>query len=436
VSIQAKFQSAMFGVGCFEPAPHIAVAVSGGADSMALCMLAHAWARACGGTVTALIVDHRLRVESTHEAQQVADSLQSHGIASVILTLEQDFGCTSIQEKARKFRYDAMIGWCVQHGVLHLLTGHHADDQRETVLMRMVHGAGLRGMCGIASPSYRQDIRILRPLLRASKQECMDYLLSLGMAWVEDASNAKPLYQRNRLRMVMGSLEDEGWSLERSIKLVDNFQRSESFIECNVAFWLAHYAQVMAFGALSLNYTQWRKADEELRIRILTSCLSMIHFDGDAPRMRDVLALNERLLQQAHVQKYTLNGCLVLVDNSANNIFFCREIARVAKPLCLSKDSPLLWDGRFVVRGYDMSDDASEHGYCIDSLGAQGVTLVRKKKVKLPALPVEVLRTIPAIWQGEGLDSLIAVPHIGYYSNEKLLNHVEILWNPVCKLAD
>jgi hypothetical protein len=82
------------------------------------------------------------------------------------------------------------------------------------------------------------------------------------------------------------------------------------------------------------------------------------------------------------------------------------------------------------------SDDASEHGYCIDSLGAQGVTLVRKKKVKLPALPVEVLRTIPAIWQGEGLDSLIAVPHIGYYSNEKLLNHVEILWNPVCKLAD
>jgi hypothetical protein len=136
---------------------------------------------------------------------------------------------------------------------------------------------------------------------------------------------------------VMGSLEDEGWSLERSIKLVDNFQRSESFIECNVASWLAYYAQVMAFGALSLNYTQWRKADEELRIRILTSCLSMIHFDGDAPRMRDVLALNERLLQQAHVQKYTLNGCLVLVDNSANNIFFCREIARVAKPLCLSK---------------------------------------------------------------------------------------------------
>src|SRR5215472_14255742 len=118
-------------LGAFERRPRLAVAVSGGADSMALALSAAAWARHRGGAITALTVDHRLRPESTGEARQVGAWLTARGIAHETLVWEGPHPTGDIQAAARTARYRLLEAWCAQHGVLHLLTAHHREDQAE-----------------------------------------------------------------------------------------------------------------------------------------------------------------------------------------------------------------------------------------------------------------------------------------------------------------
>src|SRR5271163_603629 len=110
----------MDGFAPFESAPHLAVAVSGGADSLALALLAADWARARGGRITALTVDHGLRPEAAAEAAQVADWLGARGVAHQTLRHEGARPRGDVQAKARTWRYRLLEGWCAQHGVLHL----------------------------------------------------------------------------------------------------------------------------------------------------------------------------------------------------------------------------------------------------------------------------------------------------------------------------
>ena len=126
----------------FEPSPHLAIAVSGGADSMALALLADRWARMRGGRVTALTVDHGLRAEAAAEAAQVARWLAERGIAAMTLAGVAPLPRRDIQAQARALRYRLLEGWCAEAGVLHLLIAHHQEDQAETLLLRLGRGSG------------------------------------------------------------------------------------------------------------------------------------------------------------------------------------------------------------------------------------------------------------------------------------------------------
>lgn len=418
-------------VGGFEPTVHIAVAVSGGCDSMALCLLTQEWAAVGGGKVTALIVDHGLRPESGEEADYVASVLQQHAIESVVFTLGSVIGCSSVQSEARKRRYNEMLRWCKENGVLHLLVAHHANDQQETVLMRLVRGSGLHGLTAMSMVGYRQEVRIIRPLLEVTKEECKAFLESLGQAWVEDPSNAKSDYARNRLRHNISFLQSEGWSVERSIRLVDNLRRSEAFVQRNMVQWMVQHVMLHAAGVVSFSKVQFDTLDEELRLRVITHCLSCINSDDSLPRFNDVEALNAALMCADGFSARTLNGCYVLVDNFANNIIFCRELSRMALEEVLENDVVTVWDNSYHVKICGDGGDVCK----VAPLGVHGVTVLRKQKVRLPRLPVEVLRVFPAIWLGEGVDCVVAVPHMDYYADEMWRDRVEIVWLPVRMLA-
>jgi len=126
--------------------PALAVAVSGGPDSLALMLLAHA---VPGLTVTALTVDHGLRPEAAEEARFVAALAAARGIAHHILPVRVEDCGQGVQAAARAARYAALGGWCASAGVGLLATAHHADDQAETLLMRLARGAGVGGLAGI-----------------------------------------------------------------------------------------------------------------------------------------------------------------------------------------------------------------------------------------------------------------------------------------------
>ena len=178
----AEFAGLIEALGPFEQRPRLAVAVSGGPDSLCLCLLAAGWAAARGGAVSALIVDHGLRPEAAAEARQVAAWLRARRIDHHVLRWAGAKPATGIQAAAREARYRLLGDWCRAAGVLHLLLGHHLDDQAETVALRQARQSGAEGLAGMAAVRELAGLRLLRPFLTVPKTRLLATLEGAGPA--------------------------------------------------------------------------------------------------------------------------------------------------------------------------------------------------------------------------------------------------------------
>jgi len=195
-----QFASLMVPCAPFETRPVLAVAVSGGRDSMALALLACDWAKAREGGAVGLVVDHGLRPESADEATRTCEVLARHGIAAEILRWRGAKPASGLQEAARSARYRLLLAACRRHGILHLLLAHHADDQAETVAMRAARRSGSDGLAGMAAVVEQRDARLLRPLLGVSRARLTATLETRGVSWIDDPSNFDSRFERARMR--------------------------------------------------------------------------------------------------------------------------------------------------------------------------------------------------------------------------------------------
>lgn len=195
-----EFASLMAPLGPFETKPAVAVGVSGGRDSLSLAFLTREWAADRGGRVLALIVDHGLRPQSSAEVEATRALLARHDISSEVLAWSGRKPDSGIQAAARSARYRLLFEACRRHGILHLLLGHHADDQAETVAMRAARATGPDGLAGMAAVVEHRDARLLRPLLAVARMRLTATLMERGVRWIDDPSNADPRFERSRLR--------------------------------------------------------------------------------------------------------------------------------------------------------------------------------------------------------------------------------------------
>jgi tRNA(Ile)-lysidine synthase len=184
----------------FEKQPVLAVAVSGGRDSLALALLAREWARGRGGRIVGLVVDHGLRPESASEAAATGATLRRLGCDAELLRWSEAKPRAGLQEAARAARYRLLRQACRCRGILHLLVAHHADDQAETVAMRVARRSGPDGLAGMSAIVELPEVRLLRPLLGVGRSRLTATLLACNVAWLDDPSNADPRFERARLR--------------------------------------------------------------------------------------------------------------------------------------------------------------------------------------------------------------------------------------------
>ena len=186
--------------------PAIAVALSGGLDSMVLLRLAHAYARARGLTLFAFHVHHGLSPNADAWRAHCEAASNELGIVFDHRTVDVDKAGSGVEAAARKRRYAALGAMCRAHGAELLLTAHHLDDQAETVLLQLLRGSGPAGLSGMdaanRAPTLLGDEQLVmaRPLLGASRAALEAYAQGEGIAWVEDESNTDPRYARNALR--------------------------------------------------------------------------------------------------------------------------------------------------------------------------------------------------------------------------------------------
>lgn len=188
---------------CDPARDRVLVAVSGGPDSLALLLLAHA---AIGDRCLAATVDHGLRPEAASEAAWVADLCAARGIDHAILrgALPDRTGHTAnVSARARTLRYDLLERHADAVGAAWIATGHHADDQVETLVMRLNRGAGVSGLAGVRAASGR----VIRPLLGWRRAELAAIVAAAGIDPVEDPSNVDDRFDRARLRKALAGVD-------------------------------------------------------------------------------------------------------------------------------------------------------------------------------------------------------------------------------------
>jgi tRNA(Ile)-lysidine synthase len=182
----------------------LGVAVSGGPDSLALLLLAHA---ALPGQVSAATVDHGLRAESPDEAAMVARLCAGLDIPHATLKVSLDPG--NLQSQARAARYAALAGWVEAEGLAALLTAHHADDQAETLLLRLGRGSGVAGLAGVRAKGQVPGTRLplLRPLLGWRRSELGEMIDAAGWHAAQDPSNTDDRFDRARIRKAIAGAD-------------------------------------------------------------------------------------------------------------------------------------------------------------------------------------------------------------------------------------
>ena len=393
-------------LGGFEAAPRLAVGVSGGADSLALTLLAHGWAAERGGAVLALTVDHGLRADSAAEAAQVGAWLSVRGIAHETLRWQGDKPASGIQAAAREARHRLLADRCRTDGILHLLLAQHADDQAETVLLRLARGSGVDGLAGMAPVRWAADLRLLRPLLDVPHARLVATCRAFGQDWIEDPSNHSPAYARGRLRAAVAALGAEGLDPERLCDTARRAARARNALETATGELLAKTAALYPEGWVRLDPAALATAPEEVGLRALGRTLACVGGGAYAPRAERLERLYEEVRGGGLAAGRTLGGCRILPRRGA--LLVVREPDAVAGPEAIAPGGALWWDRRFRVRlGAEAAGPLT-----VARLGGEGwrSALGRWPDLAGLGLPEPVRAALPGLWDG---GALLGVPALG-----------------------
>ena len=299
-------------------AGRVLLAISGGPDSTALLKLAADWRAAdpARPKILAATIDHGLRPESQAESQDVAALAQRLGIPHAILVWEGERPTSRLQEKARAARYRLLVAHAREIGADCIVTAHHADDQAETVLMRMARGSGIAGLAGMRPVAILDGLSLVRPLLDIPKSGLVAFCHAQGLAVAEDASNINPRYARVRFRLLADTLAGQGLTARRLAQLAQRAARADDALAA-MAQTLAKEAVTRGPEGASVNFRALLAGPEEAGLRVLIAEVENLSV---APlRLQRLESAFERLAQALHrgeSLKLSLGGALLRLDKT------------------------------------------------------------------------------------------------------------------------
>jgi tRNA(Ile)-lysidine synthase len=385
---------------------HLALAVSGGADSVGLMFLASRWKGPVKFTV--LTIDHGLRKNSRAEAHQAATWARRLSFKAHLLTwseqkpLGEEKPARALQARAREARYRLFAQWCAQHDAEGVVTGHTLDDQAETFLMRLARGSGVDGLSAMAGETVLYGVRVLRPLLEVRRAQLRAFLEAEGQAFFDDPSNENAAFERVRIRQLKEVLHRAGVSSEHLAMTAQRMGRARAALEQGTEELQNRCVRFENEGHAIVGIGHFLGASEEIRVRLLARLFARIGGASHRPRLAEIERFSA-WLQSGEGQARTLGGCRA--KRRGESFIIGRESGRMAKtPIIIRPGETRLFDDRFKVRLYARKGESM-------TLLALGQAK-RRSSIKRPKnLPEFVFRTLPALVAG---DEIALVPHIGY----------------------
>ena len=264
----------------------LGLAVSGGPDSLALLLLAH---ELMPGHIAAATVDHGLRAESADEAAMVAQVCAGLGVAHAVLRVTVADG--NVQAEARAARYAALGDWLERNALAALVTAHHADDQAETLIMRLGRGSGVAGLAGTRANGRvpGSGAPLLRPLLGWRKAELEGIVAEAGLRAADDPSNSDPRFDRARLR---ADLAQADWlDIEAVAASAGHLADADAALD-----WAAarEWQDCVVKAPMGLTYRP--SAPRAIALRVIARIVTEL--DGEAPRGSAVARVFDSLLSR------------------------------------------------------------------------------------------------------------------------------------------
>jgi tRNA(Ile)-lysidine synthase len=392
----------------FAGAEPTALAVSGGADSMALLYLAARWRQLAPDLAPefhVLTVDHGLRPEARAEAQRVAAAAASHDMSHAVLTWRARETTSRLQERARIARYDLMSDHCRKRGIGRLATAHHLDDQAETVLMRLARGSGVDGLAAIPKRSFWAGVEIARPLLDVSKSRLVATLRDAGQAWSEDPSNRSDAFERNRVRAALVQLEGLGFDAARLALTARRMRRAQKALETSTDKFLTNTLTLYEAGFCAMQMEQISAAPDEIALRALSRIVMAVGGQAAPPRLQRLENLLAALKGDEHKAR-TLGGCRIV--DSRDRVCVIREYGRKGYPeLTVMPGDSGLWDRRFKV----FVDSDSTSPLTVRALGRIEFAALRRDDDVVRRCPSAIGSGLVSFWRG---DVLVSVPHLNF----------------------
>lgn len=341
------------GAGPFSPiVAHktIGLAVSGGADSLALMLLAHRWAQAQSVPPRLIVysVDHQLRPEAAAEVAFVVGEAANLGLRARGLRWEGDKPKTGVQAAARHARYRLMARAMAEDGAEVLLTAHHRTDQAETVLMRMAHGSGLGGMAGMAAFAEVEGITVFRPLLGVDPADLRQVVSEAGLVPMDDSSNGDDHYERVRWRKALPGFAALGLDAQALAVIARRAGEADEALEVFAGEAFARIVTVDGLGAVRIEREAFSRLPRAVAVKVLERALAAAGGSRRQHVLGQVEELVSALVEAREFKRRTLLGCIVKLG--ADHVWLVREPGRaIGQAVDVLPGTSIVWDNRFTI---------------------------------------------------------------------------------------
>lgn len=442
--IQKAFSKIMDKLGPYENKPHLAIAVSGGSDSMCLAILAKEWANSKGGKVSALIVDHGLRKSSKKECAKTKKELENRKIITRCFKWKlSKIPKNAVQEKAREFRYNIFEEWCFKKKIKNLLVAHHFEDQKETFIMRLNNNSDIYGLACMPKVLLKKEIRILRPMLDFNKKEIIKYLKQNKISWIEDKTNSSSIYYRNRVRKVLPKLQEKGLTDKKLKKILKRAQLERKIIESNANKWLVKNVEVKDLGYVSINFSNLKLLSKDNFVFIFSKIINIVSGSFHITKSKYLNNLYNKINSKENNKHTNIGGCHILFEK--NKLYVSREILKRNREQKINfKFNKIIWDNRFEIKykenNYFFLKKRLGKTLFIEQLAKNGWNEVIKKNRKIKkklSVPNKIILSLPAIKNKE--NHVLYVPHLKYYSSMEDKNefsNINFIFKPFIDISN
>lgn len=404
-----------------KPFSTLAVAVSGGVDSVALLTLLDRVVRQYSLNLVVMTVNHHLRPASEVECQYVQDFSRSLGHQCIILHWDSQNNCANLQARARAGRYLLMTDQCLKLGILTLITAHHADDQLENFWLKQQRRSSVFGLSA-SNINYYNNVRILRLLFNIDKRQLIDHLTNNNIKWFEDESNHSSYYQRSKLRLL---LNHNDHLKQRTRFWQQQVDQQAAELQPLLIEAIATSVIISQLGFASINLQNFQQFLPEIRLQLINFVLTIIGGKRAVPRFRSIAPVL-RDLENGCFKTTTLHGCII---QPGDQLTIYREFGRQLPPPVVAAQD-VKWDQRF--RLVESINFLSDQAYITNLTAGDYLKIKNYLNRQIFAnLPVNhrkaILFTLPVI---KILEKIISIPHISYYSDQAVIDQFKFSFWP------